>query len=244
MSSRVASLVVLTALAACAPAAGDGPMGIAPDETLLSVSASGDAESRPDTARFEAGVDSFAASARAASDANAERVRAVIGALRGAGVAERDIQTRALTVGRVDYGDREGQYNARNVVAVTVREVEATGEAVTAATEAGANVVSGPSLSMDDGEASVNDAYAGAFRAARARADAYAEAAGMEVARVIRIRDGGGWQGGRMIPMATVEAAEESGPVAPPPPQSAAPFQAGTTASSVSVQVDFALRPR
>ena len=47
-----------------------------------------------------------------------------------------------------------------------------------------------------------------------------------------------------MIPMATVNPMPESGPVAPPPPQSAAPFQAGTTASNVSVQVDFALRPR
>ena len=167
-----------------------------------------------------------------------------------AGVAENDIQTRALTVARVEYGDRKGEYQANNIVAVTVRNVDAAGEAVTAATEAGANVLNGPNLSMEDSETSVNSAYANAFAAARARADAYAEVADMEVARVLRIRDAGGWQGNRMIPAATVVAA-----AAPPPPPMApapqamrteqgAPFMAGTTTSGVAVQVDFALRPK
>lgn len=222
------------------------------DETLLSVSATGESDTVPDTARFEAGVQSYASTARGASDANAQTVRDVIAALRAAGVREGDIQTRALTVGRIDYGDRRGQYQASNVVAVRVRDVAKAGEAVTAATEAGANVVNGPNLAMQDSESAINSAYANAFAAARARAEAYAAAAGMEVAQVLHIRDAGGWQGGRMIPQAAVRTAamDMSGfpapppPVAPPPPPPpGAPFMAGTTTSSVSVQVDFALRP-
>lgn len=247
MRSSILVPTASLALAACGEASYD-PRGVDHDETLLSVSATGEAESRPDNARFEAGVTSFASSARAASEANAEDVREVIAALREAGVAQEDIQTRALTVGQIEYGDREGQYQANNIVAVTVRDVDAAGEAVTAATEAGANVLSGPSLSMDDPEAAVNSAYANAFRAARARAEVYAEAADMEIARVLTIRDAGGWQGDRSIPYATA-------PVAPPPPPissvprpesgaSGTPFMAGTTTSGVAVQVDFALVPK
>ena len=241
------------ALAGCAYA-DDDARGVSRGETLLSVSASGEADSTPDTARFTAGVQSFSTSARAASDANAEAVRDVIAALRASGVADADIQTQAVTVRRIEYGDREGQYEAGNRVAVRVRDVSKAGEAVTAATEAGANVLDGPTLSMDDAEASINSAYANAYKAARARAEAYAAAAGMEVRRVLYIRDAGGYQGNRYIAGAQAMdmAIGEERPAAPPPPvntaiprpDSGAPFMAGTTTSGVSVQVDFALEPR
>lgn len=114
---------------------------------------------------------------------------------------------------------------------------------MTAVTSAGANVVSGPDLRIADSERAANSAYAAAFKAARARADAYAEAAGMRVARVLTIRDSGGTQGNRYLPGAV--------PVVPPPvvmEQSAAAndgrVMAGQTTSSVSVQVDFALAGR
>lgn len=244
---RLAIPSLALALTACGDTPYD-PRGVDHDETLLSVSATGEAESRPDTARFEAGVTSFAASARAASQANAEAVRDVIAALRQAGVAEADIQTRALNVSRIEYGNREGQYQAGNTVAVTVREVDRAGEAVTAATEAGANVLNGPNLSMDDSETYVNSAYANAYRAARARAEAYAEAADMEVARVLSIRDAGGYQGSRAIPAAQARMTNASPPPPPPVsmpmPEQGAPFMAGTTTSGVAVQVDFALVPK
>ena len=65
------------------------------------------------------------------------------------------------------------------------------GEAVAAATEAGANLVGGPDLRISDREAASRSAYAAAYRAARARAEAYAGAAGLKIARVLTIQDGG-----------------------------------------------------
>ena len=76
------------------------------------------------------------------------------------------------------------------------------------------------------------------LKAARAKADAYAAAANLRVARVLSIRDGG--QGGYMPPMAEVDARM----VAPPPvvEQAAAPpVLAGTNIGIVTVRVDFAL---
>ena len=234
-------------LAACSEAPYD-PRGVDRDETLLSVSATGEAETRPDEARFQAGVNNWAASARAASEANAEDIREIVAALREAGVAEDDIQTRTVGVQRIDYGDRRGQYQASNIVAVTVRDVDRTGQVVTAVTDAGANIVSGPDFRMSDAENAATSAYGAAYRAARARAEAYAEAAGMEISRVLSIRDAGGVQGSRNLPGAV--------PAAPPPPVNVALPQAeqasgaggmimsGQTTSAVAVQVDFALVPK
>jgi uncharacterized protein YggE len=244
---KFAALLGALALAACGEAPYD-PRGVDHGETLLSVSATGEAETRPDEARFQAGIESWASTARAASDANAEDIREIVAALREAGVAERDIQTRNVSVQRIDYGPRKGQYQASNIVAVTVRDVDKTAQAVSAVTDAGANVVSGPDLRMSDPEGAANTAYGNAYKAARARAEAYAEAAGMEISRVLSIRDMGGGQGSRYLPGAV--------PVAPPPPVSRGypvaeqamagdgMIMTGQTTSSVAVQVDFALVPK
>ena len=247
MIRKLVPLAGALVLAACGETPYD-PRGVDREETLLSVSATGEAETRPDEARFQAGVNNWAASARAASDANAEDIREIVAALRAAGVAETDIQTRNVGVQRIDYGDRRGQYQASNIVAVTVREVDRTGEVISAVTDAGANIVSGPDLRVAEPEKAANTAYGAAYKAARARAEAYAEAAGMEISRVLTIRDMGGAQGNRYLPGAV--------PVAPPPPPIATDVamarpesgggmvMAGQTTSAVAVQVDFALVPK
>lgn len=246
MRTRVLALV--TALPLALTACGDAPFdprGVEHDETLLSVSATGEAETRPDMAIFQAGIETFGSTGKAASTANADKIGALVEALREAGVPAKDIQTRSVGITRLDWGPRKGQYQANNVVAVTVRDIDRADAAVTAATEAGANIMSGPELRMSDPEAAANTAYGNAFKAAEARAKAYADAAGMEISRVLTIRDGGGAQGDRYLPGA------------PPPPvtvqmampeemarDAASVIQPGQTRSTVSVQVDFALREK
>ena len=254
MRYRVLALLALPLVAGCGARDAD-PRGVDRNETLLSVSASGHAESRPDTAEFQAGVETWAPTAKAASAANAKKIAEIVDALKAAGVAEKDIQTRAVSVNRIDWGDRKGQFQAANVVGVTVRDASKANEAVIAVTEAGANIVSGPNLSMTDPEATANLAYADAYKAARRRAEAYARAAGMKVSRVLYIRDAGGSQGNtyfRAADATAIDAAaprvEQSMPVAPPPPpppvaRGGAGLMVGTTNSDVFIQVDFALAP-
>lgn len=251
MIARLTALALPLALASCGDRAAD-PRGIDRDETLLSVSATGHAESRPDKAEFQAGIETWARTAREASAANAKKIAEIVDALKASGVAERDIQTRAVTVQRMDYGDRRGQFQASNVVNVTLRNADKTSDAVTAVTEAGANIVSGPNLSMTEPEATANLAYADAYKAARKRAEAYAKAADMEVSRVLYIRDAGGQQGNTSFRSADATAVESravrnTAPpplVAPPPPPEQGPprVMIGTTSSDVFIQVDFALR--
>lgn len=233
-------------LAACGSGAPD-PRGVDRAETLLSVSATGEAETRPDQAFFQVGVENFGATGEAASAANREDIAALLAALKAAGVPEKDIQTRAVNIQRIEWGDRKGQYQASNIVGVTVRDIAKADASFAAATGAGANVMSGPDLRMTDPESAANSAYAAAYANARKRAEAYAEAAGMEISRVLYIRDAGGMQGNRYIP----------GAPPPPPPvmaQAVMPeqramdaggvIQPGQTTSTVSVQVDFALRAK
>lgn len=249
---RLFLLLASLTLAACGNTPAD-PRGVDRTETLLSVSASGQAEARPDRAQFQAGIETRAATARQASTGNGEKIAEIVAALRALGVAERDIQTRNVSVQRIEYGPQRGQFQAANVVEVTLREPDKAGEAVAAVTEAGANIVSGPNLSMTDPEATANLAYADAYKAARARAEAYAKAAGMEVSRVLYIRDAGGTQGqtylrgAEMMEQSAVDArvGNQATPVAPPPPPVSMPgMMVGTSRSDVYIQVDFALRAK
>lgn len=246
---RRAALVAALLLTACGDTVYD-PRGVEHEETLLSVSAIGEAETRPDQARFQAGVNNWAATARAASDATAADINEIVAALKARGIAEPDIQTRAIGVQRIDYGDRRGQFQASNVVSVTVRDVNRVGDVVSAVTDAGANIVSGPDFRQSDPEAAANSAYANAYRAARKRAEAYAEAADMRIGRVLTIRDAGGAQGSRYLPGAVpvapppVVAPQMQGDTMRPVAEEGGRVLAGQTTSSVAVQVDFALVPR
>src|SRR3546814_5881539 len=71
MRYRILMLFPLLALGACGEKAPD-PRGVEHDETLLSVSATGRSETRPDEARFTAGVSTIAASAEDATRRNNE----------------------------------------------------------------------------------------------------------------------------------------------------------------------------
>jgi hypothetical protein len=214
------------------------PRGVDRNETLLQVSASGRAETRPDEARFTAGVQTIAPTAAAASAANNETINRVLAAVDGLGVKKDDVQTRNVTLSRIGYGPNRGRFEANNMIEVRVRNLDKVGEAIAAATQAGANVVSGPNLAISDRDAANRSAYAQAYKAARARADAYAEAAGLKVARVLAIRDAG--EDRPIGPMyESMDATAQSAPTVAAPS-----IRPGMETSEVQVRADFALAPR
>lgn len=209
--------------------------GVGPDEVLLQVSATGRADERPDQARFTAGVQTIGASAGEASARNAETMNRVVAALGRLGVKPDDVQTRSITLSRIGYGANRGKFEANNSVEVRIRDVKRAGEAIAATTDAGANVLSGPDLTVENPEQAGRSAYAAAYRAARARADAYAQAAGLHVARIIAIRDGGETPPGNGMPTAGYGDGIVVARSAPPP---VAP---GVSIREAQVRVEFAL---
>lgn len=234
---RALALPLVLTLAACGSQEPD-PRGVDRDETLLTVAATGRSDTRPDEARLQLGVQSIAASAGEASRANRVKMDRVSAALARLGVKPDDIQTRNLSLQRIDYGEERGRFRAENIVEVRMRDMARVGDAVTLVTEAGANVMSGPDLRVSDREASSRSAYAAAYRAARARAEAYAGAAGLKVQRVLAIYDGGESYAPPPYPrpMSMDAVAQTAAP--PPPPAS---FNPGVNSTEVRVRVDFAL---
>ena len=152
---------------------------------------------------------------------------------------EDDLQTRSITLARIDYGPNRGRFQANNLIEIKVRDIKRAGEALAAITEAGANVLSGPNLRVSDPENAGRSAYAAAYRSARARAEAYAQAAGLKVARVLAIRDGD--DSGGPIYLPGFEASMDAQARAVAPEQSAPPVQAGISTREVRIRVDFAL---
>src|SRR3546814_415258 len=109
-------------------------------------------------------LSSIAADAQAASARNAETMNKITAALARLDIPARDIQTRNLSVNRIDYGANKGRYEASNSVAVRVRDNKRVSEALAAVTAAGANIVSGPNLSVADPEKANLGAYGTADR--------------------------------------------------------------------------------
>jgi uncharacterized protein YggE len=206
--------------------------------TLLSISAEGKSTGRPDMATVNLGVQTQAQTAQAAMAANSQRMTALIAALRRAGVAERDIQTSNISVNPT-YQYRENQpplltgYQANNTVVANVRNIDTTGRVIDAAVNAGGNTVNGVYFSYQNPDAQMDVARRNAIQEARRRADLYAQALDMHVARVISVNEGGGYT----PPVPMIMAARAEAAPAPPPPVE--PGQVETTAT---VSVVFELR--
>ena len=115
---RIPALVAIPLLlAGCGDRAPD-PRGVDRSETFLTVSATGRADARPDEARLQLGVQSLGPSANEASRANREKMDKVTQVLARLGVKPEDLQTRNLSLQRIEYGRDRGQFRADNLVEV------------------------------------------------------------------------------------------------------------------------------
>jgi uncharacterized protein YggE len=216
--------------------------------TLLTIAAEGRVARTPDLASFTAGVVSQGKTASEALSANAADMTRVIAALKRAGIADRDIQTSNLSLNPVYQPQRnlpDGTidppqprivgYQANNQVSVRQRKLGDFGKVIDTLVSSGANQVNGPSFEIDQPDPAMDEARVAAMAKARARAELYARAAGLRVARILSISESGGWSPPQpvMYRMAVMEAA--------PPP--APPVQAGELQMTVNVSVQFELVP-
>lgn len=205
--------------------------------TLLSISAEGSAEARPDMATINLGVTTDGQTAQAALAENSRRMTALTQALRRSGVAERDIQTANVSV-NPQYQYIENQpprvigYQASNTVVAEVRNVDNVGRVIDAAVAAGGNTVNGISFGHQDPDAQLDAARRDAIAEARRRAELYAQGFNLHIQRVVAISEGGGYA--PPVPMMMRTMAAEA---APPPP-----IAPGEIETRVSVNVTYELR--
>lgn len=206
--------------------------------TVLDVSAEGRTTRVPDLATIRAGVVSQGTTAAAALSDNAKAMAAVLAALKRAGVAARDIATASVAL-QPQYRYAENQppvvtgYQASNSVSVRFRDVARSGAILDALVAQGANQIDGPNLSIDQPDAALDEARTDAIRRARQRADLYAKAAGMSVARIVSIAESGQDAGGSPPPVVYARAMAAKAPTQ---------IEAGEKDVTVTLAVRFLLR--
>ena len=214
--------------------------------SLLTVNAQGKSTRSPDLAVFSAGVTTQAQTASAALGDNSRSMSGVVTALKRQGIAARDIQTSNLSLSPV-YAPPKRQpdgsfedsrqiigYQASNTVTVRQRKLEDFGKVIDTLVAAGANQVNGPSFAIDEPAAALDEARADAIKTARQRAELYARAAGLRVARILSISESGGYSPPSPVMYRRMASAE----AAPPPP-----VEAGELELTADIAVQFELAP-
>jgi uncharacterized protein YggE len=182
----------------------------------------------PDVATVTAGVHTQAASAADALAQNARLMNRVIAALESAGGS--DLQTQQVSL--YPQQNEQGQvtaYVADNSVSATAR-IAAAGPLVDAAVGAGANNVSGPSLSVSDRDARYRAALGKAVDDAHAKAEALAKAGGFSVGVVSSVTE---QAANAPVPVFQAAAAKSD---------SATPVEPGTQDVTADVTVTFRIR--
>ena len=195
-------------------------------EDTVTASGVGTATAVPNEAQMSFGVESRAATAKAAVAANADAMRKVINALRQA--RAREIATQWVSVYPVsrDDGGVDG-YTASNSVSA-VSDVGEAASLIDAAVEAGANSISGPGLSSSNSEELYRQALAKAVSEARERAQVLAKAAGRSVGEITAIVEG---SAATPLPYSERAALDASVPIVP-----------GEQETTATVSVTFSLR--
>ena len=243
LAGALAALAVPALVAMAAPAAAQdhahhGRMGAPVEGALLTVSADGEVAGAPDQAVVSLGVQTDGPTAEAAMRANAQRMSALMTALRRAGVAERDVQTSGLSVNpqyvyQENAPPRISGYMANNQVSARVRDLDRLGRTLDEAIAAGGNTLNGVTFGLQNPDAALDQARQAAIAEVRARANLYAEALGMRVHRLISISEGGGYA---PAPMPMMMQARMSADMAP------TPVAPGEVTTQVMVNAVFELR--
>ena len=188
----------------------------------------------PDVAELRLGVAVSRPSVEAARSAAAEAMAAILAAVVGAGVAQRDVRTTLVSVQpRYDYRDGKAPtlvgYDLTNIVEITARDLANLGAIIDGALSAGATSLDGLSFRVDDPREAERAARTAAVAEARSRAAVLAEAAGVAITGVTDIVEGGpppSWPQPKAARM--LQAADAGTPV-----------EAGTTEIAVTVTVTF-----
>jgi uncharacterized protein YggE len=164
----------------------------------LDISATGEVTRVPDIAVISAGVVTRSTTATGALQDAADRMQRVLAALKRAGVEDRDVQTSNISL-NPEYRYVENQppqltgYTASNQLTIRFRDIRNSGRILDALVGQGANQINGPSLTIDKPEAALDEARAKAIAAGRGRAELYARALGLRVARVVSVSESGGY---------------------------------------------------
>ncbi len=168
----------------------------------MTVNGTGTVTLVPDVAYINIGVRTESDEVGIALKGNTSKATKISEALTKLGVEAKDIQTTSFNVYPMqrysDMGEMIGTYYAvENTVAVTVRNLDKTGDILDAVIEAGANNIYGITFDVEDKTPALEEARQLAIADAKARASEIAAEAGVTLSDVTNV---GVWQSGGATP--------------------------------------------
>lgn len=244
----VVIVVVVAALAfggLAVASAGGGSRSVAAApvtaERGITVVGVGKVSGKPDVAHVTVGIETQAESLQTAVAENKVKMSALLNALKGQGLAEKDIRTSNYSVYTERLTPPMGTaqpveanqliYHVTNQVDVTVRDVDQLGPVLDKAVAAGANNIYGVTFSVEDTTKLEADARAKAVADAQARAQDLAKLNGVQLGEVLSVSE----VIGGASPM--YRAAEGLGGGG-----GGTPVQPGELEMTVSLQITYALQ--
>jgi len=189
MKRSTLALAVITLLAlGLATACGSSSRST---KRAISVSASATIKAKPNLVNFSFGVSSDGSSASTALSANSRAMRRVIAVIKKEGVEPRDIQTQQVNVyPKTDSNGYTTGYSASNSVSVDLHYVLKAGGLITRVTDAGANLESGPTFSLENTDLTYEKALNEALDKAHAKAGSMAKHVGLSLGKPATIKEG------------------------------------------------------
>jgi uncharacterized protein len=187
-------LIVYAMLATVAPL-GAQQSDISMAVPQISVAARGEVKVVPDRANIQISVQTQAPTAAAAATENARKQKAVIDAIRAAGVDAKDIATINYNV----YPEQRYEpnrepvvigYNVTNTLSVDLKAISLVGPVIDAALSKGANMITSLQFIASNTESARQEAIGIAVRKARADAEAAARAAGGSISGLLEVNVG------------------------------------------------------
>ena len=233
-AAAIGALVVAVVVLALrpAPVVGAPTTTDAPAIHTITVAGTGTITVVPDIAHVGVGVTITKPTVKAAREAAAKSMTAIIAAVRALGVDEKDIKTTGLNL-YPQYNNgtppKVVGYTISEQIQVTVRDLDKIGDVVDAAMATGATDTSGIWFDVADPAKAMNEARAAAVEAARASAQAMAAAAGVNLGSVASISESPG-----VVPVPVRERAAGAADAATP-----TPVQPGTQDVQAMVTVVF-----
>lgn len=232
---HILTLVCALFLMSCS-AAFAAPQQETPRPTL-SVDGQGTGTAAPDMATVTIGVTTQGKDAAKAQNDNAWVSNQIQAAVRGLGIAEKDIQTRNYSFypnysTEKDHRNEVTGYTVNNSVIVVVRDIKLTGKVIDAALNNGANEINSLDFSASDTKAVRKVALLNAVQDARDKADIIAKGLGKRIVGIQNVSESTGYIetrrfGGNMLMAVAKDAAT---PIAP-----------GSLSLTANVHIDFIL---
>lgn len=167
----------------------------------LNANGAGSVSVVPDIAIVTIGVVSRDETARAALDANSADLARVIATIRSTGIEDTDIGTSGFSVGpiyesrRASSSDKPPQvvgYQVSNEVRVTIRDIADSGAILDKVVTAGANQIGSIQFDVSDRDAPADEALKQAIAEATRKAKIMADAAGVDLVRILDINASSG----------------------------------------------------